>query len=697
MDPKRYQKIKKIVIEAMEAPPNELHDLLNKLCGSDQELRQEVEELIRLDVGNTFLANCPVEIGVSDFQAERLYGKIGRISIDKLIARGGMGDVYTGTDELLDRPVAIKIMSKGLRLSAARRTAFLNEAKILSNLQHVNICHVYDFIEDQNQDVLIMELIEGQTLRQQLKKATIHDHLDLAIQLADALMAAHERGIGHHDLKPENIMVTEANVIKVLDFGLARSDQVKYQSHDAISGTPAYMSPEQALGEPLTTASDIWPLGLILIELWTGKNPQNNHETTAELIQNARLGKVSIPSHLSHAKTQLLKQMLLVDVAKRISARQVREQLEAIIEQPKKRFRMLIGFIIAILGLFSIWKYTTDLEFERALAVKAKDQAVEARNDAEDLIAFMLTDLQEGLQSVGKIALLESVANQVMAYYGELDSSVMRSTYGQPAVALTKVGEVFDLQGRKTDAIDVLNQAVNALSDLYKEFPENELIAFRLGSALTSLGENYKLDGQFEMAKTELQKAIGIGEALTSGHKPGQGPTDHPNGYERWKLVLKSQYLYADVYMRMGEGQHAVDILEAVVIPARKAADFEPRLMQNLADIEFKRCDTYYDIPIPDLMLEPCLSILEMDRLLHEAAPENYHLHSNYALDFLAVSRVYQSFKEFDLGLENAETSLKHMEQLVAWDPDNASRQNDLVLTIVNKARVLHLMNLVED
>ncbi len=691
MDPKRYQLVKQILMEAMEAEPDQLAQILDRLCGDDTALREEVSELLTLNVGATFLADTPVITELPDVEHEDLTGQIGRINIEHLLARGGMGDVYAGTDDLLGRPVAIKIMSKDLRFSPARRTAFLNEAKILSHLQHPNICQIYDFFEARDRDVLVMELIEGYTLRTQLQNDDITDANDLARQLAAALSTAHERGISHHDLKPENIMITPQNQLKVLDFGLARSDHnTEDTDKTGVSGTPAYMSPEQARAEQMTSASDIWSMGIILVELWAGQQANNNQLSKNSLIELASQAKGNLPKDLPKAETDLLHAMLHTDATKRISARQVLNQLYGIIERPKRRLKYTVVLAFFTLALLSGWKYTIDLKHERSVAIIAKDQAIKARSDAEDLIAYMLNDLREGLQSVGKIELLESVANQAMAYYGELDPTVMRSTLGQPAVALTRVGEVFDFQGRKADAIKVLKQAEDALQELHHEFPQNHTVAFRLGMAQTVLGENYKLDGQFDAALQVLEQAISLGEFITTDFNPGAGTVDHPNGYERWQLLLKSQYLYADVFMRMGAGERAVDLLEKAVIPARKAAQHEPKLMPNLADIEFKRCDTYYDIPIKELMLEPCLAILEMDRLLHLAEPENYRLHSNYALDYIVVARVYETLGELNLAVEHANESVRLMEQLVAWDPGNASRQNDLVLTLSVQGRMLY-------
>ena len=140
------------------------------------------------------------------------------------LGAGGMGEVYVGIDETLKRRVALKAVHPGQRLQAESKTRFLREAQILSQLDHPNICRVYDYIEDEQRDWLVLELIEGKNLR-----LALHDGLDwsarlrVAEQIADVLVVTHAAGIVHRDLKPGNVMISQSGVVKVLDFGLART------------------------------------------------------------------------------------------------------------------------------------------------------------------------------------------------------------------------------------------------------------------------------------------------------------------------------------------------------------------------------------------------------------------------------------------------------------------------------------------
>ena len=148
--------------------------------------------------------------------------RLGRIRIDALLGVGGMGSVYRGFDERLERTVAVKEVHAANR-SAAIRTRFLREARALSQLDHPNICRIYDVLERADGDYLILEFIEGETLRERMSRGIARDEaLRIALAIARVLVVAHGRGIVHRDLKPDNIMLTPAGEVKVLDFGLAR-------------------------------------------------------------------------------------------------------------------------------------------------------------------------------------------------------------------------------------------------------------------------------------------------------------------------------------------------------------------------------------------------------------------------------------------------------------------------------------------
>src|SRR6516162_4734043 len=213
--------------------------------------------------------------------------RIGPYEITSPLGEGGMGVVYRAHDTKLGRDVAIKALPDAFANDSDRLQRFQREAQVLASLNHPNIAQIYGLEESSNTRYIVMELVEGETLQERLKRGAIPvaEALRVAKQIAEALEAAHERGIIHRDLKPGNIKLTSDGTVKVLDFGLAKALQ-EGQMPDVsnsptlvsaasmpgvILGTAAYMSPEQAKGRPVEKRTDIFAFGCVLYEMLTGR------------------------------------------------------------------------------------------------------------------------------------------------------------------------------------------------------------------------------------------------------------------------------------------------------------------------------------------------------------------------------------------------------------------------------------------
>ncbi len=203
------------------------------------------------------------------------------ISHYKIIAKlgaGGMGVVYKAQDLKLDRIVALKFLPPYLSTSDDEKQRFIHEAKAASALQHVNICNIHD-IDDSVQDkmFIVMDYYEGETLEKKIAKRSIteiNEILEIIIQICNGLAYAHEKEIVHRDIKPANIILTDSNIAKILDFGLAKlKGQTKLTKEGSTLGTIAYMSPEQAKGDPVDNRTDIWSLGVLAYEMIAGEAP----------------------------------------------------------------------------------------------------------------------------------------------------------------------------------------------------------------------------------------------------------------------------------------------------------------------------------------------------------------------------------------------------------------------------------------
>ncbi len=218
----------------------------------------------------------------------------GRYRLDEVIGRGGMSTVYRGTDLALDRVVAVKVALDPLvERSPVYLERFTREAQAAASIDHPGVVTVYDAGADGPTRFIVMEFVHGQSLADILRE---HSPLeparaaDIAAQAADALSAAHARGIVHRDIKPGNIMVTPDGSVKVLDFGIARAvDSGTLTQTATVLGTSAYMSPEQALGQPADARSDIYSLGCVLYEMLTGEPPFIADVAAAVLHQHVRV------------------------------------------------------------------------------------------------------------------------------------------------------------------------------------------------------------------------------------------------------------------------------------------------------------------------------------------------------------------------------------------------------------------------
>jgi serine/threonine-protein kinase len=229
----------------------------------------------------------------------------GRYRVIGLLGRGGMGEVYRADDLKLGQPVALKFLPKALAADPVRRERFFAEVRITRQLSHPNICRVYDIAEVDGQHFLSMEYIDGEDLASLIKRIghlSNEKALDIARQLAAGLAAAHERGVLHRDLKPANIMIDGHGRVRITDFGLAVAAGDETQLAEVL-GTPAYMAPEQFEGKGATVRSDIYALGLVLYEIYSGRKAFTA-PTIAELRarkratfrrRRRRSGRASIP------------------------------------------------------------------------------------------------------------------------------------------------------------------------------------------------------------------------------------------------------------------------------------------------------------------------------------------------------------------------------------------------------------------
>jgi serine/threonine protein kinase len=281
MNPERWEQASRILDIALELDPERRAAYLDEVCANDDELRQEVESLLRASAQAGSLLDSPAmamaaPLLVSDSVKTLLGQSIGHYKIITALGTGGMGEVYLAQDIRLGRQVALKLLPTYLSGDRDRLRRFEQEARAASSLNHPNVCMIHEVGEmADGRHYMVMEHIEGVTLRERLaiKPLKLREVLDAAVQVASALEAAHAAGVVHRDIKPENIMQRHDGYLKVLDFGLAKlteklSERQRIEPEaptrgmvktDAgvVMGTVAYMSPEQTRGQDIDARTDI--------------------------------------------------------------------------------------------------------------------------------------------------------------------------------------------------------------------------------------------------------------------------------------------------------------------------------------------------------------------------------------------------------------------------------------------------------
>lgn len=379
-----WEKIEQLFNAALEIPAEERGKFLEISCAEDAELKNEVESLLnKSETEDSFLGKPQLSLGMSLIHLEKSHAlpgeKIGNYKIIRLLGEGGMGEVYLAEDLSLRRKVAVKVLPAYLGANEESVSRFQKEALAASAPSHPNIAHIYQAGIENNRRFIAMEYIEGTTLRDLIrqKKPDVVTALEIILQTANALAAAHSAGIIHRDIKPENIMIRTDGFIKVLDFGVAklveaegienkeRKDNSKDRNSDSqlstpnslltragmIMGTISYISPEQLKNKQVDFRTDIWSLGVVLYELLTGRKPFEGK--TAEAIGKAILSKKPASFSLSDLNSQdetLLKNIVF-GMLQKTAAR--RYESAAVLAEDLKKLKQNLEFKSQILSVKS--------------------------------------------------------------------------------------------------------------------------------------------------------------------------------------------------------------------------------------------------------------------------------------------------------------------------------------------------------
>ncbi len=540
--------------------------------------------------------------------------QVGHFRIVDLLGVGGMGSVYAGFDERLQRRVALKALQQGM-LDEASKARFLREARVLSQLKHPHICQIHDFLEGTDQDFLVLELIDGRNLKELIaSRLDSAAKMRIARQLAEVLVVTHAKGIIHRDLKPANVMVTPEGEVKVLDFGLARAavghEDVTMARSDGASpapggftndvtrmgmviGTLSYMSPEQARGEPVTTASDLFSYGLVLQELFTGRSAYQPGLAQADQLERAKAGETVPVTGLDADLTALINRLKDPAAAVRPTALDTVDWLDRIEATPHvRRRRMLAWGAAAILALVAIgmsyqtWRIKLQAQRIAEEASRANREAQSAKEVSEFLVnVFEVSDPgQSRGETVTARELLDKAARDIEGRLSdqplvkarlELTLATVYKSLGLFDPALSLAGNSLDLRRKHLAATDPA-----------------------VAESLRQLGNIRSLRGEHDQAVPLLRSAVEIEEralpespALAATlNDLGVAERNQGKGADAERHYLRALQIYdkaappdvADVAEALGD-------LAYLYYTQAKYAQAEPLLLRAIAGLEKAR------------------------------------------------------------------------------------------------------------
>jgi eukaryotic-like serine/threonine-protein kinase len=555
MTPEYWQKLKEIVADVVAAVPEERARVIERACGPDTELRREVESLLEFEDG--CLPDEPaghLEEKAID-QSHGFIGKqIGKYKIVDVIAAGGMGTVYLAErgDGAYQRQVALKVIKRGMDSEAVQRR-FLNERRILASLEHPSIARLIDGgTTDDHVPYFVMEYVEGVPITEYVSanNLTIDERLLLFRKVAAAVAYAHQNLIIHRDLKPSNILVTAAGEPKLLDFGIAKlllsGNGGLITATQQYVLTPDYASPEQVRGDQLSTATDVYSLGLILYELLTGsKAYRTNAANFGEVLRVVCETMPQPPSRVEGADAGRLKGDLDNIVLKALRKEPLRrytsvEQFSADIRRHLENLPVIAAsdtwgyrtrkflarnraaVLATLLIIISLLAGLVTTLYQRDIARRERTRAEQRFEDVRHLANSFMLEVNDKLDQ-SPIQARELVITRAIEYLDKL----AQESDGDPAIlselanAYEKIGDVqsrmFDPGLGKTSAALISHQkALDIRLALFNAAPDDAKRGTDVVRSRMLVGDIQTVTGRIDEARSEYEQAIELGERLSA-------------------------------------------------------------------------------------------------------------------------------------------------------------------------------------
>ncbi|PYX28024.1 MAG: hypothetical protein DMG80_17410 [Acidobacteria bacterium] len=740
MNPERWERVKQLVGEAMTLEAGERETFVDSLPQADSELQGEVRSLLSFhdQAGTDFLNESASHLeewaNASSTRPNRQ--RIGPYEITEEIGRGGMGEVYRAVraDGQYTKEVAIKLVQGG---SGALLESFRNERQILASLDHPNIARLHDGGSTENGvPYLVMELIEGTRIDEYCgeRKLSVNERLQLFLHVCDAVQFAHQRLIIHRDLKPGNILVTVDGVPKLLDFGIAKILEVEPVGAEGESTrtlfrllTPQYASPEQVRGEPITTASDVYSLGVILYELLTGRSPYPTNSNSAHEAGRAACEYEPLkPSTVARSGKNLAHGSGAESngndyvVAPEKLAKQLKGDLDNIVlkalrKEPQRRYASVEQFAedirrnLANLPVIArkdtagyraskfITRHKTGVTAAAVVAlilvvglvitIREKRIAQRRFNDIRSLSNSLIFDVHDSIKDLpGSTPARKIIVDRALQYLNGLaqESSGDVGLQRELAAAYEKVGAV---QGDYLE--NNLGDSSGTLASYRKALEIRKRIdaASRDWNDRLGLAQGFRLVahqqwaiGNMRGARDDIDHAIAISESLN------QSQADNS------KILYELSFDH-EVSGTIGypgdpaATQKIVEDYRRALAADEIALKIKPDDVRTLHgySMDLNDIGNILETTDPRAALVNYERALEINRKLTQLSPELRYQRS-VAIAYGSIASVYDDLGDYENAAENNMKGLTIYQELVQADPKNALLRQGLAITYVNTA-----------
>ena len=744
MTPDRWQQVKNVLAEALERPPANRSAYLDQSCEGDEDLRREVELCLEheREVSPQFLNETALSrVAASALAAGSIPWvgrRIGAYKTIQLVGVGGMGEVYRAfrADDQYRKDVALKVVRAG-QDSGVILARFRNERQILASLEHPNIARLLDGgTTDEGTPYLVMELIEGRPIGQYCddRKLSVSERLSLFTQVCAAVQYAHQRLIIHRDIKPSNILVTPDGVPKLLDFGIAKvlGSDLQSQSTETLTAfralTPGYASPEQIRGESVTTASDVYSLGVVLYELLTARSPYAaTTGTPQELLRQIcdiepekPSAAIDKQSRGSSVDSQLTIEEL--SAARKTSPLKLRKQLKgdldnivlmALRKEPLRRYASVEQFAedirryLATLPVvaqkdtarYRVSKFvarhrtgvlaaaTAALALVAGLVITMGEAKLANRrfNDVRGLTNSLIFDVHDSIKDLpGSTPARKIIVDRALRYLNVLaqESGGDIELQRELASAYEKLGSVQGdyLENNLGDAEGTLTSYKKSL-ELRKQIESrsrdwNDRVALAIGYRLVA--HQQWANGEARAARDNIGRAIAISEALNQEHA------------NNWKIIYELSFDH-EVSGRIGYPGDPLatekiikdyrQVLEADEI-LLKTTPNDVRLLYGYA-IDLSSLGTMLERSDPLAALANYKKALEIDLRL-TGLSNDVRYRRGVAMNYGSIGSVYDNLGDYQRAADSDEKDLAIYLELTRSDPKNVLFRQGMAITYVN-------------